>query len=196
MFQLDQFIDDCQKAYAEDSTHKAVQEVIARAVSDPGQVLQGLGEPTKGGVHKLYHSDTLTILNVVWAPRMTLLPHNHNMWAVIGVYSGREDNIFWRRNKHDADCQIEAAGAKSMAAGEATPLGKDIIHSVTNPTGLFTGALHVYGGDFYDAHRSEWEPECLTERPFDYEGNAKRFEEANAMARLSANGELSRMRQS
>lgn len=190
MFQLEQFIEECQRAHAEDSTHKAVQEVIARAVSDPGQVINGLGEPTKGGVHKLYHSDTLTILNVVWAPRMTLLPHNHNMWAVIGVYSGREDNIFWRKGKDEAEGRIEAAGAKSMAAGEATPLGRDIIHSVTNPTNLFTGALHVYGGDFYDAHRSEWEPEGLTERPFDYEGNAQLFEEANEMARLSASGEL------
>ena len=25
------------------------------------------------------------------------MPHNHEMWAVIGVYTGREDNIFWRR---------------------------------------------------------------------------------------------------
>jgi len=23
----------------------------------------------------------LTILNLIWAPRMTILPHNHNMWA-------------------------------------------------------------------------------------------------------------------
>ncbi len=192
MFQLDQFIEDCKTAYAEDSSHKAVQEIISRAVSEPGQVIQGLGEPTKGGVHKLYHSDSLTILNVVWAPRMTLLPHNHNMWAVIGVYTGREDNIFWRKLEDDGDGQIEAAGAKSMAAGEATPLGKDIIHSVTNPTSLFTGALHVYGGDFYDAHRSEWEPECLTERPFDYEGNNRLFQEANAVARMAQAGELAK----
>jgi predicted metal-dependent enzyme (double-stranded beta helix superfamily) len=32
--------------------------------------------------------------NVVWAPKMTIMPHNHCMWAVIGVYTGREDNIF------------------------------------------------------------------------------------------------------
>ncbi len=185
MFQLDRFIEDCKAAHAEDSSHKAVHEVISRAVSEPGQVIGGLGEPTKGGVQKLYHSDTLTILNVIWAPRMTLLPHNHNMWAVIGVYSGREDNIFWRRLEDETEAQIEAAGAKSMAAGKATPLGKDIIHSVTNPTDLFTGALHVYGGDFYDAHRSEWEPETLTERPFDYDGNTQRFQDANAAARMA-----------
>jgi predicted metal-dependent enzyme (double-stranded beta helix superfamily) len=47
-------------------------------------------------VQRLYSSADLTILNVVWGPRMTIMPHNHRMWAVIGIYTGREDNIFWR----------------------------------------------------------------------------------------------------
>lgn len=94
MFQIDRFIEDCQAAVALDNTHKAAREIVERAVSDPNQVIQGLGEPTLGGVQRLHVSDTLTVLNVIWAPRMTLMPHNHNMWAVIGVYSGREDNIF------------------------------------------------------------------------------------------------------
>jgi len=97
MFDLDQFIADCRTALAADRSHKCVREVVARAVSDPAAVLKGLGEPTRAGLHKLYQSDDLTILNVVWAPMMTLVPHNHQMWAVIGIYTGREDNIFWRR---------------------------------------------------------------------------------------------------
>jgi predicted metal-dependent enzyme (double-stranded beta helix superfamily) len=28
---------------------------------------------------------------------MSIMPHNHTMWAVIGIYSGVEDNIFGRR---------------------------------------------------------------------------------------------------
>jgi hypothetical protein len=35
MFDLDRFIEDCQAAVAEDSSHKAVREVVARAVADP-----------------------------------------------------------------------------------------------------------------------------------------------------------------
>lgn len=184
MFQLDRFIEDCKQAYAEDNSHKAVREVIAKAVSEPNDVINALGEPVRGGVCKLYHSDTLTILNVLWAPRMTLMPHNHDMWAVIWVYCGREDNIFWRRLSEDADGRIEAAGAKSLAPGDVAPLGKDIIHSVTNPTGVMMGGIHVYGGDFFDAHRSEWELESLAEKPFDYEGNRLRFEEGNVAAGL------------
>src|SRR6516162_4748915 len=90
-FDLDQFVADCRRALAEDHSHKSVREVVARTVSDPASVLKGLGEPKRAEIQKLYHSEDLTILNVIWGPRMTVMPHNHQMWAVIGVYTGRED---------------------------------------------------------------------------------------------------------
>jgi predicted metal-dependent enzyme (double-stranded beta helix superfamily) len=165
---------------AGDPSHKAVREVVARAVSDPAAVLAGLGEPTRAAVDGLYRSDTLTILNVVWGPHMTIMPHNHLMWAVIGVYTGREDNIFWRRLPEFEHRGIEAAAAKSLGVRNTEPLGHDIIHSVTNPLPRLTGAIHVYGGDFYAMTRSEWDPETLTERPYDREKNMRLFEAANA----------------
>ncbi len=161
----------------EDSSHKAVREVVARAVSDPVAVLAGLGEPKRGEVQKLHNAKDLTVINVIWAPRMTIMPHNHEMWAVIGVYTGREDNIFWRRLPEG---RLEAAGAKSLATKDAAPLGRDIIHSVTNPVPRLTAALHVYGGDFFAQPRSEWDPETLSERPYDVTKNMRLFEEANA----------------
>jgi predicted metal-dependent enzyme (double-stranded beta helix superfamily) len=97
MFDLDQFIADCRSALAADKSHKLVREVVARSVSNPAAILKRLGEPNRGALQELYRSDDLTILNIVWAPYMTLMPHNHQMWAVIGIYTGREDNIFWRR---------------------------------------------------------------------------------------------------
>ncbi len=111
---------------------------------------------------------------------MTLMPHNHNMWAVIGVYGGREDNIFWRRLEDDAAGRVEPAGAKTIGPGGVRPLGRDIIHSVTNPTSQFTAALHIYGGDFFATERSQWDPLSLEEQPYDIERNIALFEEANA----------------
>ena len=77
MFDLDQFIADCRAALAVDKSHKLVREVVAQAVSDPAAVLNALGEPQRAGLQKLYHAADLTILNVMWAPHMTLMPHNH-----------------------------------------------------------------------------------------------------------------------
>ncbi len=178
MFDRDQFIADCKAALAEDSSHKAVREVVARAVADPAAVLAGLGEPKRATVERIHHSGDLTILNVIWAPWMTIMPHNHHMWAVIGVYTGREDNIFWRRRADDGR-HVEAAGARALGVRDTEALGRDIIHSVNNPIPRLTGAIHVYGGDFFAATRSEWDPETLVEQRYDVEKNMRLFEDAN-----------------
>jgi predicted metal-dependent enzyme (double-stranded beta helix superfamily) len=179
MFDRDRFVAECRQALAEDRSQKAVREVVARAVADPAGVLAALGEPCRAGLERIHHAPDLTILNLVWGPWMTLMPHNHSMWAVIGIYTGREDNIFWRRLPGGERRRVEAAGAQALCAGEAVPLGRDIIHSVTNPLPRLTGALHVYGGDFFNAPRSEWDPETLLEQPFSVERTVRHFEEAN-----------------
>lgn len=181
MFDPQRFVEECIAARAADPSHKAVREVVARAVSDPAAVLKGLGEPKRAEVITLYRSPELTVLNLVWAPRMTLFPHNHNMWAVIGIYTGREDNVFWRRVQGAQGGKVEAAGAKALAAKDAVPLGPDIIHSVTNPIARLTGALHVYGGDFFGVARSEWDPETLIEGRYDAERAMRYFDEMNAL---------------
>jgi hypothetical protein len=51
---------------------------------------------------------------------------------------------------------------------------------VTNPLPRLTGALHVYGGDFFAPGRSEWDAETLVEQACDPARLLERFEEANA----------------
>ena len=176
---IDQLTADCNAALADSTPSQAVRDIVSRAVSDAASVVESLGQPRHAEIQRLHVSDELTILNVVWAPKMTLMPHNHNMWAVIGVYGGREDNIFWRRCKDDPKGRVEAAGAKSLGPQDVRPLGPEVIHSVTNPTSKFTGAIHIYGGDFFAVDRSEWNPDNLEERPYDIEKNLKIFADAN-----------------
>ena len=179
MFDVEAFIETCRRAGATDGS-LGVLDVVAATVSAPAPLIQALGEPRRAGVEVLHRSPQLTVLNLVWGPRMCQLPHNHAMWAVIGIYGGREDNIFWRRLP-DASGRIEAAGAKALGDREATPLGRDIIHSVVNPIARLTGAIHVYGGDFFGIPRSEWDPEHLTERPYDVAKTLALFEESNRL---------------
>jgi predicted metal-dependent enzyme (double-stranded beta helix superfamily) len=173
---LDRFVDDVRRANQEREAQRAVGEVLKRTVSEPAHLLAELGEPRAAGLHTLYQADDLTILNVIWAPLMLLLPHNHNMWASIGIYTGREDNIIWERR----GSAVDAVGAASLSEKEVFPLPDVAIHSVSNPIRRFTGAIHVYGGNFFvTAGRSEWDPETLSERPFDLEAARATFREAN-----------------
>jgi len=181
MFDLEKFKAECSAAVTERSALQAVREVVARAVENPRAVVTALGEPARSEVQTLHRSTALTILNVIWGPRMTVMPHNHEMWAVIGIYTGREDNILWRRLPADSNGRIEAAGAKALSEREALPLGHDIIHSVTNPIGRLTGAIHVYGGDFFAVPRKEWDAERLTEQPYDVQKALQLFAENNRL---------------
>jgi predicted metal-dependent enzyme (double-stranded beta helix superfamily) len=175
MFDKDQFIADCRAALAGDRAPRNVREVMARSVSDPVQVIKGLGELKPGGIESIHRSPELTIINVFWPPNMAIMPHNHSMWAVIGVYGGREDNMLWRRLPDEADGKIEAAGAIALSTKDAQVFGPDVIHSVVNPIPRVTGAIHVYGGDFFAAQRSEWDPESLCEKPYDVEKALRMF---------------------
>ncbi len=58
-------------------------------------------------------------------------------------------------------------------------LGRSVIHAVVNPLRVLTGALHIYGGDFFNTPRSDWDPETLQERPYDIERARKVVADAN-----------------
>jgi len=88
MFELDRFKADCSAAVGETAAAQAVREIVALAVADHGAVQKALGEPRRAEVQILHRSADLTILNVVWGPRMTVMPHNHDMWAVIAFTRG------------------------------------------------------------------------------------------------------------
>jgi predicted metal-dependent enzyme (double-stranded beta helix superfamily) len=179
MFDKERFIEDCRAALKETQVQGAVRELVARAVSEPAQVIRALGEPARAGVYTLYRSDDLTILNLLWGPGMVFKPHDHRMWAAIGIYTGREENTFYRR----AERGLTRHGTKVLNVKDTVPLGASIIHAVTNPLDQITAAIHVYGGDFFGTPRSEWDPETLEEHPYDVEHTMRAFEASNLRLR-------------
>jgi predicted metal-dependent enzyme (double-stranded beta helix superfamily) len=182
VFELERFVEDCRAALEESLPQKAIRGIVERAISRPSEVVAALGEPGEAGINALHRSAELTILNIIWAPGMTLYPHDHRMWAVIGLYGGREDNYFFRRSGSG----LESAGSRDLETADTLLLGKEAIHAVTNPLKTYTGGLHVYGGDFFGVPRSEWDPQTFEERPYDIDRARRVFQEANERARKEA----------
>ena len=152
----------------------AVREEVDRLVSDPAGLREAISEPHLPAMESVHVSDDLTIMNVVWGPRMYLAPHDHRMWACVGIYGGREDNQLYRRDRES----IVSAGGRSLDAGETITLGETAVHSVHNPLDRLTGAIHVYGGPFLTAPRSEWDVETMTETPSSATKARRMFEES------------------
>ena len=173
---MESFVADCIAANDEHDAQAAVKEVLARGVRDPRAMLLAVGEPERADLQVFHHSPTLTIFAATWTPQMNLMPHDHLMWSLIGLYTGREDNILWRRSEQG----LVAQGVAALFAGDVVALAADVIHSVTNPLQRFTGGIHVYGGDFFDMPRSLWDPETLEEQPSDGDVVRSLFERENA----------------
>jgi predicted metal-dependent enzyme (double-stranded beta helix superfamily) len=169
---IEELVAQCSEAVEEPEWHSAVRLVLERAVGDR-RLVESLVGPACG-LNTLFVSPGLTVLNVVWPPCMSLYPHNHRMWAAIGIYRGREDNSFYRRQ---GDVIVEAGG-RTLDQGDVFLLGDDAIHAVHNPISGYTGAIHVYGGDFFATPRSQWDFETLQEQPYDVEATRREFERA------------------
>lgn len=174
MFDLDQFIADCVSAQSETDSILAIKDVLDRALSEPERIAEAL-PATMAEFMPLYTSPVLSIFKFVWGPSMSIPPHDHLMWAVNGIYSGEEDNVFFRRTPDG----IVEAGGRRVGASQSAMLGADAIHSVTNPNRrACAGSIHIYGGDFLRKERSMWDAETHEERPADGETVRALFEEA------------------
>ena len=178
MFDTDELVADLISCLAESDPRRAVRQTLDRAVASPAEMVSAL-PPEAAGIDLLYRSDELTVLTAVWAPGMSIFPHDHRMWACIGVYAGREDNAFFRRPA-DGVPGLVPSGDKRLDVGDVTLLGADTVHAVHNPLDQVTAAVHVYGGDFITQDRSQWLEPAMVEEPYDLTLANQVFADANA----------------
>jgi predicted metal-dependent enzyme (double-stranded beta helix superfamily) len=180
----EQLVASCVEALGETDLGTAIREVLLQFLTDK-RFRELQSDDLTAGLHVLYRSSDLTVLDVVWPPLMTLYPHDHRMWAAIGIYGGREENEFFRRNRQS----IVPSGGRSLTDGTTLMLGADVIHSVRNPARFsYTGAIHVYGGDFVGTPRSQWDSHTLIEEPYNLDAVRREFERAERSFRRSTEG--------
>ena len=168
-------LSDLEAANEDSSPRHAVCEAVARAVAEPAALERVFGPLTTGRSTVLFRSPELSVFHIVWPPGLSVEPHEHNLWAVMGIYRGIEDNTFYRRTEDG----IERQGTVRLQPCDTRIMGEDAIHAVDIPLDGPTGAIHVYGGDLTAVKRSEFDPATREERPFDWEKSERRFVEMN-----------------
>jgi len=168
MFKVNDFVKACQGKQP-----SAIKEILTEALRDPESISKALAsfgdgkDVSKGGMGDLliHRAPDLTILKAAVPPKFKSPPHNHLMWAVIGVYDGQENNYFYRRSGNG----LEDAGSKQVHQSEVLVLGQDVIHAIENPFERTLFAIHVYGGDLPAAPRRMWNPFTMHEEAFDFQ---------------------------
>ncbi|MEO0608460.1 MAG: hypothetical protein AAFY82_09530 [Pseudomonadota bacterium] len=160
MSSKDAFIEAIRNAN-ETGGPEAIRAALSEAITAWAGPPPWLENTDKGEFSMVYKDEAVTIMNIIWPPGVITEPHNHNSWAVIGIYQGREDNLLWTR---DGDA-ISPAGAITLAAGDTQVMQRDDIHTAFNPSNQMTGAIHVYQGDFLETEKREWDPVTHEARP-------------------------------
>jgi predicted metal-dependent enzyme (double-stranded beta helix superfamily) len=164
MYEFDQFIGDLREGIKA-ADFKAVQESVRRALHDKPFV----ADPTRMQV--LHDEPGLMVLHAAVGAGFASPPHDHRTWAVIGVYSGQEDNTFYRLAGNSR--AIEQIGGRSLRDHDVMMLQSDAIHKIANPRKETLLALHVYGVNILNIERSAWDPLTGKERPFDIKIGAR-----------------------
>lgn len=182
MFDPEEFVAHCREALAEPHPAMAARDVVSRAVSRRQPWPEALVDAGAGPV-TWYQSPELTVQCIPWPNGIVTPPHEHRMWAVVGVVHGREDNSLWRRTPRG----LEPAGGREVEAGDVIMLDADAVHAVSNPCAYPTIGLHVYGGDILTTPRREWDFAGENEHLFDM-ATVRRFlgamgERARALGR-------------
>ena len=166
MFNLEQFVSECRQAVFSGGGTASVLQLMRRAVAEPEAIKNAvsvLSETASLADAALHRADDLFVLNATLPPLFASPPHDHTMWAVIGIYEGQEDNAFFERREGT----LREKNHRSLRAGEAMVLGPEVVHAVSNPLSTPTLGIHVYGGDLPAAQRTMWHPESLDELPYD-----------------------------
>lgn len=164
MVDLDAFVATCVGVLGEPDAGARVAEAMRPLVADPTGLGAALDErraaPT--GPVVVHRSDELTVIGLDVAAGFVSPAHDHRLWAVVGVFVGAEDNVFYRRTT----AGIEETGRAVLATGECLALPDDAVHRIANSGRDTMRALHVYGGDLFATARSQWDDDSGDELPF------------------------------
>jgi predicted metal-dependent enzyme (double-stranded beta helix superfamily) len=149
---IQELVEQCRDAATTQDPVIGVMEVLGTFLHQLN-LEQQLGAADRSTYEALYRGRDLLVLHGVVPPTPRPVdPHDHRMWAVIGVYRGQEDNQLFARTD---DATLEPTDRFSLRAGEIRPLDVSTIHSV-RAVGGYLGAVHVYGGDLFGTPRSTW----------------------------------------
>lgn len=167
MFDLETFVTQCQAALCEPHPAAAVASLVQDALADPDGLKAAFAATSHGTTisdRAAFRSDELTVLDVTNGVGLKTPAHDHRMWAVIGVYDGEEQNVFFT----PTDQGLEETGGRLLRVGDVMVLDERTIHAISNPLDRKSYAIHVYGGDIVTREgRSIWHPDTQEQEPYD-----------------------------
>ena len=164
--ELASLVERLRESALRENPASAVKAVLQNALHDPVQFRQSIPAFEENDVI-LFEDECVSIWHCRFEPGHTVPPHDHQMTAVIGVYSGVERNVFF---EHDASSGLTQVGEREVQAGQVLQIASKAIHSVACPSEEPCLGIHVYLGCLTEVDRSLFDTK---------NGEAMRFTDEN-----------------
>ena len=163
-FSYEQFVEDARAAAVTSHPTKAVRALLERTLNNTQLRNQGLPDQTDDEIH-LFEDETVSVWSCRFQPAFVMPPHEHKMDVHIGVVSGTEKNIMYRRE----DGALVHKATKIVQSGEVLSIGADGIHAVTADGDQPSHALHIYLGPLMATKRDLFDWQTGAAIPFTME---------------------------
>jgi predicted metal-dependent enzyme (double-stranded beta helix superfamily) len=169
-FEIEHLVAELRQAALAENPRAAVKDVLEAAVADPTRMRAQMPEYEENDVI-LHEDETVSIWHCRFMPGQTVPPHDHQMLATIGVYSGAERNDFYQA--HPDTGGIQKSSEVVLEAGNVLQIGPNAIHSVGCASEEPCLGIHVYLGALTTVDRSLFDVEGGAVLPFTDENYAR-----------------------
>lgn len=140
-FNYTEFVEKIRAAASSKTPTKSVREELASTLVSAELKSSGLPQQDEDEI-LLFEDDTVSIWSCRFDPKFVMPPHEHKMEVHIGVVSGHEKNIMFRKD----DGALKHIKSLIVKPGEVLSIGADALHAVTANGDTHSHALHVYLG--------------------------------------------------
>jgi predicted metal-dependent enzyme (double-stranded beta helix superfamily) len=144
-----------------DAVRDVLQDVVARPALWQAMFEREVHQTDHRGISELHEDARLTITHVALDPDFVSGVHDHGIPALIAVYSGQEDNTFYRL----ADGVPVADRHTAVVAPDILFMATEDIHHIENRLAEPLRAVHIYFGSLPNAVRSAWNMETGERMP-------------------------------
>ena len=149
-FDVDYLVSQLKDAVEAESPSARVKSILEEEMKNPDRVAAGMPDFEEDEV-VLFEDDQISIWFCRFRPGKTVPPHDHQMMATIGVYSGAERNKFF---ENDPQGTIRESSEVVVSTGEVLQIGPSAIHAVNCASTDPCCGIHVYLGRLTEVKRS------------------------------------------
>lgn len=171
-FDLDALVEEIKTASRSDNPRKDIKTIMEHVFEDTNVIQKNIPTFDEDEVN-LFEDDRISIWVCRFMPGAPIPAHDHQMNAMIGLYSGVERNRFFKLTTSET---ITETGHVDITPGEILNIAPTAIHTVECISQEPSRGIHVYFGPLQAIDRSLFDQ---------HEGTRLAFTEDN-FNRLSA----------